>query len=236
MIDQLPDDRRVARRLLGYFIEGDYKEVVQIEYRYSPAEQRPEFEIYTRIRGQEYRFKAYHFFYALADLLDQLPMTSAIMIPHSIVISRNGVDEIATLEEWLYPYDLREKDRIVYQLKLFLSDRHIETPKRHHGYPVTAFGNAAELLRKELGSEVRLQICYFCRYLVDYEENGGTDDRHDLLYCMRDAFRSGPDALDEILKAYPTARSRKPLIEKGTPDMDALHGCSAFEYRETPRP
>jgi hypothetical protein len=157
------------------------------------------------------------------------------MIPHRIVALDKKVEKIVTLEEWLYPYEIRERDTVVYQLKLLMGDRCIETPKRHHGYLVSDFYSAAELLRGELDSEIYLRICYFCKYLVDYEENGGTDGRHDLLYCLRDSFRDNLEALEELLKTYPTARSRGPLVAKGTPDMDALHSCSAFVYRETPR-
>lgn len=237
VIDQLQEDKRVARKLLGYFIDGDYKEVVQIEYRYAPCKQRAEFDLYTRIRGQEYDLTNYHFFGTLADLLDQLPLTSAIVIPHHVVISRNDAEEITTLEEWLYPYEMRDTGgTVVYQLKLFVGDRCIETPKRKEsGYLVIDFLSAAELLRRELGSEIQLRICHFCKYLVDYEENGGSDGRHDLLYCLRDSFKDNPEAVDELIKAYPSWRTRKPLVAKGTPDMDALHGCSAFVYRETPR-
>ncbi len=235
-MDQLPGDRRVARQMLGYFIDGDYKEIVQIEYRYAPCKQRPEFDLLTRIQGKEYYFTAHHFFSALADLLDQLPPTSVIVIPHRVVVLHNGAEEIAMLEEWLSPYEIRDTGgTVVYQLKLFLGNRCIETPKRHHGYLVIDFLSAAELLRRELGSEIQLRICHFCKYLVDYEENGGTDGRHDLLYCLRDSFKDDPEALDEIVKTYSSWRSRKPLVAKGTPDMDALHSCSAFVYRETPR-
>jgi hypothetical protein len=232
-----PGNKRVARRLLGYFIDGDYREVVQIEYRYSPCLDRPEFDLLTCIRGKEYFFTEYHFFIALAELLDQLPLTSAIMIPHRIVVLRSNIEEIAMLEEWLYPYEIRDGgDTVVYQLKLDLGDRRIETPKRHEsGYLEVAFDAAAERLRSELGSEIQLRVCHFCKYLVDYEENGGSDARHDLLYCLRDSFKDNPEAVDELLKAHPSWRSRKPLVAGGTPDMDALHSCSAFVYRETPR-
>ena len=235
MLERQQEDSRVARQLLGYFVNGAYKGIVQIDYRYTRTAKSSVFDIYTRIQGRDYHVTRHSFFGAIADLLDQLPVTSAVMIPHRIVILRNGKDEdTATLEEWLYPYEDRGiGDTVVYQLKLLVGDSSIETPRRtEHGYLVTDFGNAAEHLRRLLGDAIRLKICYFCRYLIEYNDYGGTDYRHDQLYCFRDSL----DVLDELMKTYPILRGRESLLARGTPDMDALHSCAAFTYRETPRP
>ncbi len=237
MTDELSEDRRVARRLLGHFIDGDYKEIVQLEYRYDPCKEDREWNLFTRIRGQEYYLTAYKFFGALAELLDQLPVTSAIVIPHREVILNRGTEEIATLEEWLSPYEIRPAGGIVvYQLKLLVGERSFETPKRSkNGYLVSDFGRAADLLRASLGSEIQLRICYFCRYLVEYED-GGTDDRHDMYFCFRDVFPGKPEKVDELLANYPAWRSRGSWVKQGMADVDALHSCAAFTYREKRRP
>jgi hypothetical protein len=113
-----------------------------------------------------------------------------------------------------------------------IEDSCIETPQRTHGYLVVDFGSAAEHLRRSLGDEIQLKICYCCKYLIEYNDFGGTDYRHDQLYCFRD----NPETLDELMKAYPILRNHQSLLTRGTPDMDALHSCEAFVYRETPRP
>jgi hypothetical protein len=223
------EDTRVARQLLGHFIDGDYKEIINIEYRYAF---NSNFALYTRIHGHEYQITDHKFFGALAELLDQLPITSAIMIPHQIIVLHNGSEEIARLEEWLYPFE-EPTSTVVYQLKLFVSDGFVETPRyTDFGYAVTDFGSAAEYLRKLLGDETRPEICYYCKYLVEYNDFGGTDYRHDQLYCFRDS----PETLNELMKVYPTLKGLESLLAQGTPDMDALHSCAAFTYRETPRP
>ncbi len=231
---QQQKDTRVARRYLGYFLDGDYKENIQLEYRYAQYPRNSEFNLYTRIQDRDYQITDFKFFAALAELLDQLPITSAIVIPHRIMLLRNHSKEITTLEEWLYPFGNREAGgTVVYQLKLLAGDTWIETPRyTEFGYEVTDFGQAAEALRKRLGGEIQPQICYFCKYLVEYNDFGGTDYRHDQLYCFRDS----PETLEELMMVYPILRKHESLLIRGTPNMDALHSCPAFIYRGTPRP
>jgi hypothetical protein len=95
----------------------------------------------------------------------------------------------------------------------------------------TSFGAAAEELR-ELVAKLRLHICYFCKNLIEYNEYGGTDYRHDQLYCLRDS----PEILAKIMKAYPKLKGYEQLLAQGIPDMDAIHSCSAFVYSKSPRP
>jgi len=113
----------------------------------------------------------------------------------------------------------------MYKLRLALSKSPVET-QRH-----TTFGKAAEEFRRILGNELHLHVCYYCKFLVEYNEYGGTDYRHDQLYCLRD----NSAYLDEIMQAYPRLRGHEPLLSYGTPEMDALHSCSAFAYRNLPR-
>ncbi len=227
-------DRRVARRYLGYFLDGDYKEAIQIEYRYAPCGQYSLFDLYTCIRGQAYYLREEPCFWqAVADLFEQLPLSSTIVVPHQVVVSNKGTLQIAMLEEQWYLAPPPGGD-VAYQLRLFVNDHCFETPSRPSGFPATDFSIAAETLRREIPDEWVVQVCYFCKYLVECERNGGTDDRHDLLYCFRDSFLGREEELERLLKtAYPTAQTRYTLLPQATPDMDALHSCSAFVYRET---
>jgi hypothetical protein len=225
MSSQKNADAQVARLLDGYFIDGDYRESIQIEYRYEHNNRNNVFSFYTSIRQIVYQEVDYKFFGGLALILDQLPETSAIMIPHRVSILRENIKSVVVLEEWLYPFK-EPTGTVVYQLKLLIKDNPIET-KRHF-----AFGSAAEELRKRLADDIRICICYFCKNLVEYNESGGTDYRHDQLYCFRD----NEVTLHELLKVYPKLRGYESLLMQGTPDMDAIHSCAAFVYRESPRP
>lgn len=229
-------NNQIPRRYLGYFIDGDYKEPIQIEYRYAVGS---EFRFYTRIKSQDYRIADGKFFGALAALLDKLPETSAIVLPHQVVALSDISEEIVILEEWLYPYKVRDSDTIVYQLKLLHNSQCIETPRyTDAGYAVTDFGSAAEMLRKRIGKGLQLKICYFCQYLIGEAFYGGTDYRHDQLYCMRDRLEEF-DELDKLLNTLPNPKSQRDeilsLLMWCTSNMDALHSCSAFVYREASR-
>ena len=201
-----------------------YKESIYLEYRHAI---NGGFTLYTRIRGYDYHVTDIKFFYVLAKLLDQLPLTSAIVIPHQIGILHNNSEEAVTLEEWLFPFGERDTNTVVYQLKFMTGSRHIETA-RYEG----DFGAVSEDLRKRINGEFQLKVCYFCKYLVEYSDFGGTDYRHDQLYCFRDA----PQVLDKLMQLYPVLRNHESLLKEGTPDMDAIHSCAAFTYREQPRP
>lgn len=224
-------DNRVARRLLGHYINGDYKEIIQIEYRYAPKDG---FSLYTQIQGHEYQFSEHKFFGVMAGLLDQLPISSSLVISHQVIVLKNDVEKIGMLEEWLSPYEgSKPTDTVVYQLKLLIEDDHFETSKyTTSGYARIDFGSVAEDLRNLLGIELKLKVCYFCKYLVEYNDFGGTDYRHDQLFCFRDS----PETLSKIMEVYPTLGKHKSLLDRGTPDMDALHSCDAFTYREQSRP
>src|SRR6266536_269481 len=90
------EDKRVARNLIAYFIDGDKKELIRLEYRYAHD---VGFDLYTQIQNKIYQFKEPKFFYILSDLLDQLPATSSLMIPHHIIAVDNEAKETAiTLE------------------------------------------------------------------------------------------------------------------------------------------
>lgn len=221
-------DNRIARHLLGYFSEGDYREVVQIEYRY---EARGRFELRAQIRDKTYKIAGPKFFNALAELLDQLPKNSAITILHHVRVKHDTVEEIGVLEEWLHPFGEPTGGTVVYQLRLLITDRYFETPQRtSSGYFVVDFRNAIKDLQHRLGNELSLIVCSFCNYLIDYDSFGGTDYRHDQLYCFRDA----PEALEEILRVYPRLQGQESLLLQGTADMDALHSCSAFTDKRRP--
>ena len=227
-------DQRTARRFLGYFRHGDHKELIQLEYRYARHEGYSEWLLHTLIQGRQYLISSYKFFEALSELLGQLPLGSVIVLPHQIIISRGNLQELGTLEEWLYPPGDREvTETVVYQLRLLVGSQCIETSRyTEYGYQVSDLGLALEQLHSRLPCDVCLRICYFCEFLVEYNDFGGTDYRHDQLYCYRD----NPDVLEEVRKAYPVLRDCAALLLQGTPDMDALHSCSAFMYRDRPRP
>ncbi|MCP4124640.1 MAG: hypothetical protein GY751_23095 [Bacteroidetes bacterium] len=225
-------DTSIARRILGNYMDGKYKESIEIEYRYTRYADRSEWVLYTSIVGKEYRITDGKYFGAFATLLDQLPLTSVIMIPHQITISRNGVKEVVVLEEWLFPFEDRDAgNTVVYQLALPLGDNYYKTPKRLHGYLVIDFRTATECLRVQLGDGICLHLCYFCKFLIEYNDFGGTDYRHDQLYCFRDDL----EAFEQLLTVYPILRDNESLLDHGLPDMNALHSCSAFEYRKEPR-
>ena len=136
------EDRRIARVLRGYFIHKDRRELITIEYRYHPE---TDFDLFTVIGGKTYQYNAYKFFYVLGDLMDDLPEGSAIMIPHQVVLSRDGKDELAPLEEWMYPY-AKDSNTVVYQLKLWLNDTDlIESPPS-----ISSFGYALSRVAAQL--------------------------------------------------------------------------------------
>jgi hypothetical protein len=181
--------------------------------------------LYTHFQGSDHHVTDIKFFGAVSRLLDRLPLTSAIVIPHRIIIVLKTGEEFTTLEEWLFPFE-EPTGTVVYQLKLVAKNSIIETQQHY------SFGSAAEELRTLLKDDIQIKVCYFCKYLVEYNDFGGTDYRHDQLYCFRDS----PETLDPLMHAYPRLRNHEDLLAHGTPDMDALHSCAAFTYRATLRP
>ncbi len=218
-MSEVQNDTRIARHHVATYMVGGKKEIITLEYRYKPAH---EFELFTKIAGRDYVIHELHYFVALGELLDLLPLSSSIMIQHQIIVINNGTEEIATLEEWLFPYEPRGTGTVVYQLKLFFQDKLIESA-RHPD-----FAGAAEDIRKQSGEGIQIKTCYFCRFLIEDNDYGGTDLRHDALYCFRDK----PDLLKEAMEVYPTLRKKGKgaLYLEATPNMDALHSCSVFEY------
>jgi len=213
---KFPTDNRVARHYSAWFVDRDYKELIEIEYRYHFQGQ---FDLQANIRGIEYRFSDPVFFEALAQLLDNLPKSSSIGIMHHITLTDKT---FAILEEWVYPFKEPNSQTVVYQLRLIIDSKVIETEQQWD------FGTAAEQLRGKLGHDPYPRICYFCKYLIDDNEHGGTDLRHDQLYCFRDA----PSILDQVMVVYPENLDNvRHLLSQGTADMDATHSCSAFTYR-----
>lgn len=217
------NDNRVGRYLFGKYQDGDYEEPMILEYRYL---YNKGFDISTHIKNKEYRPFGTKFFDAMADLLDQVPLTASVTFWHSLFVAHKGIKKRVDLEEWLFPYDIRGTGTVLYKLRLPFDETYIET-QRH-----TSFGKAAEELRGQLGDDRHLLACYYCQYLVEYNEYGGTDYRHDQLYCFRDS----RETLAELMKSYPKLYGKEQLLSHGTPDMDALHTCSTFAYRSSPRP
>jgi hypothetical protein len=209
-------DKRVARNLSAYFIDEEMRELIQIEYRYEPG---VGFDLYTQIQNKIYQFKASRFFYILSDLLDQLPATSSLVIPHQIIGVDNEENEtVITVEEKLYPFIEQDRQTVIYQLKVSINGLVIETSKNY------SFDTVADEIRKELEGKYRLKMCAFCKYLLQENYDGGTDYRHDQLYCFRDY----PDLLDELLLMSVRSRWHSSLLSKAMSDVDAFHSCSAF--------
>lgn len=219
-----------GNRLIGWFVDEDYEERIQIEHR-SAYHRRSEYysaksrhALYTTIRNVDYRATESRFFEALAGLLDQFPPSSAVRIVHPIVVLRRGQERAAELEEWLRPHKVRDGSAVVYQLSLLLDETRFET--RQH----LDFADAAEDLRHQLEPDYVLKVCQFCHFLMPFSDRGGTDYRHDQLYCLRDV----PELLDEVIGSDSRFKEQLPLLEQDL-TVDALHSCPAFTYRPTPR-
>lgn len=75
----------------------------------------------------------------------------------------------------------------------------------------------------ELGKN--LIICYFCKFLIDENQYGGTDYRMDRLYCFKDV---SPEIFKEVSEQYPFLIKFRPLLEEALPDVSALHACASF--------
>jgi len=232
-------DNRVARQLLGYVVSDLQREIVQIEYRYSQLSDRSQWDAVVCIGNREFRWSEVKFFHILSNVLNELPDASYLVIPHNVLVSHDGILKIAVLEERLHPY---YEDRtpggesggtVVYQLKLSLDDVYVETTaSTQFGFAVSDLGGAMEQLRRQLPERIQLRICYFCKYFIEYNDFGGTDDRHDQLYCFRDA----PDVLKQLMTVYPVLRDHEYLLLQGIRDMDAFHSCPLFSYRNSIRP
>jgi hypothetical protein len=232
-------DNRVARQLFGDVLLHEGRETLQIEYRYQQYSDHSWWDVIARIGEQEFRISDFKFFCAVAALLNQLPDDCCLVIPHRVLVSWGNAVQIASLEEWLYPY-LEDRTRggeaggtVVYQLKLVMDNGTIQTSVLDQfGHKVIDIGSAMEQLRRQLSEDVRVQICYFCKYLIEYNDYGGTDYRHDQLYCFRDT----PDVLEQVMEVYPILRNHEHLLLHGTNDMDSFHGCPSFSYRSSARP
>lgn len=97
-------DNRVARQLLGYVVSDLQREIVQIEHRYSQLSDRSQWDAMVCIGNREFRWNEVKFFHILSDVLNELPDGSYLVIPHNVLVSHDGILQIAMLEERLYPY------------------------------------------------------------------------------------------------------------------------------------
>lgn len=223
-------DDRVPRVLDGSFINDEYEEPIQIEYRYSS---QTGFDISTRIQNHGYYLSGQKYFDVMSELLDQLPVSSKIIIRHSVMVYKMNKKEIVELEEHLHPYKIRNSATVVYQVKLFYDGIDYQThPTTEFGGTGGTRGGALEELRSLIDGKFILGVCYFCQYLVGHNPYGGTDYRHDQLYCFRDT----PDVFRELEKRYPQTKELEELLSAGTANVSSLHGCSSFSYQARPRP
>jgi hypothetical protein len=223
-------DNRVPRLLIGHYIDNGYEELIQIEYRYAS---QTGFDISTRIQNHDYHLSGKKYFDVISELLDKLPISCKIIIHHHLVMQTGDKKEIVELDEHLHPYDVRNAATVLYQISLFYGGKIYET-NLSSGFGGTGGtrGGALEELRNLIGNGFILNICYFCKYLIDVNKYGGTDYRHDQLYCLRD----NPDVLTKIESLYPQLDDADDLLNIGTANMSALHSCSSFSYQTKPRP
>ena len=222
-------NKTVPRLLTGYFIRDDNRVPIQVEYRLSNP---TTWEIYTQIAGNIFHKKGKRFFELIADLLDSLPASSSLVFNHIVPVSINGKKSFATLEEWVSPYEIKNSGTVMYKLKLILENDIYETqPSNDFGGIQGVKGGALEQLRKLTKDKLILLVCYFCSFFIEYNEDGGTDYRHDQQYCFRDA----PQQLQLIEKVYPHLRGQEPILEEVVSNIDSLHSCAAFRYKSDPR-
>ncbi len=216
--------------LKGHFVGPEGREPIQIEYRFLDHESC---EIYTVIKGRVFHAREKKFFSVISDLLDTLPPNSSIVISHTIPIKNKGkTREFALLEEWLYPYHIKNSDTVVYKLKLTVDNVVYETkPNTAFGGSQGVDGGVLEQLRNLTQGKVDIQVCYFCKFLIEYNEYGGTDYRHDQLYC----FRERPALLHKIDEVYPRLKGQEDILGQTVHNISALHSCDAFELNPKPR-
>ena len=134
--------------------------------------------------------------------------------------------KFALLEEWLYSYDIKNTGTVLYKLRLKVDDKIYETePSTDFGGTQGGTGGALVQLQNLTQNELEMPVCYFCDLLIEYNEFGGTDYRHDQLYC----FRGKAQLLDEINKVYPHLYGQEDILQQATQHLSALHSCDAFE-------
>lgn len=216
--------------LKGYFVDSESKEPIQLEYRFLNSKSC---EIYSLIKDQIFHAKGENFFGVTSDLLDNLPPTSSMVFNHTIPVKKKGkTREFALLEEWLYPYQIKNSGTIVYKLKLNVDNISYETkPSTDFGGAQGIHGGALEQLRNLTKDQLDIHVCYFCNFFIEYNEYGGTDYRHDQLYC----FREKPHLLLKINEVYPNLQGQEDVLEQTIHNMSALHSCDAFELNPKPR-
>ena len=111
--------------------------------------------------------------------------------------------------------------RRIHQLKLEVGDFHAQT--QSHPY----FVGAREDLREKLKDNRTVKISAYCKYLIEFNPTGETDERHDLLYCFRDV----PDLIEQVMAVYPARVGYAVKIyTPALPDVDAFHSCPFFIY------
>jgi hypothetical protein len=215
----------IPRVLIGHFVHDNHKVPIQVEYRLlNPTT----WEIYSRIAGSVFYKKGTRFFELIADLLDSLPESSSIVFNHAVPVLMNGERSFATLEEWIFPYEVKNSGTVMYKLKLIFADKVYETQTSNDFGGVQGVkGGALEQLRELTKDKFSILVCYFCSFLIEYNEDGGTDYRHDQLYCFRDA----PQLLQLIEKVYPRLRGQEHILDKVVPNISSLHSCDAFTHR-----
>jgi hypothetical protein len=217
MPDQFNLNHSVAHCWYATYSDADGSEIVVIEIRHIPKEG---FLLHTNIRGMVYHIFESKFMYALGELLSSLPSDSSFLIPHEILINDSGTDRLIHLLERIFPYGTGQNVDVSYQLTLSFDGYEYSTSSSPDAM------SGLEWLASQLGSATYFKVCGFCDFMFEDGMYGGTDNRHDLMYCFRDR----PEVLDE-LRSMPRKSPSFPhlLLNVALQDLDLFHSCAAFK-------
>ena len=216
MSDQVELNHSVAHCWYSTYSDSQGSEVVVIEFRHIPKEG---FLLDTKIRGIQYHIFETKFMYVLEELFNNLPPDAYFLIPHEILMYRDGMDRLVQLVERVSPYKTSQNIDVGYQLLLSIDGQEYSTKS------IPDAMSALEWLTSQIGLNTYFKVCGLCDFMFEDGMYGGTDGRHDLMYCFRDH----PEVLDKLI-SIPRKSPSFPhlLLNLALQDIDLFHSCSAF--------
>lgn len=216
MSEQLEINSSVGHSWYATYRDSVGSEIIVLEVRHTP---KKGFLLHTKIRGTEYHFFEMKFMNILQVLIENLPPDASLTLSHQLLLHQNGADRVVQLDECIQGYRTGKNVDAGYQFALTVDGQTYATTLT----PDASF--ALDELVSQIGENVYFKICGFCDYMYEDGMYGGTDDRHDLMYCFRDH----PDVLNKIRSMMrKTPSFPMTLFDIALQDVDLLHSCSAF--------
>jgi len=204
----------VATHIRATYVYQKDRVPILLEYRRSFKSER----VFTIINGKAYNIESC-LNKALIELVECMPQSAAIAIPHSVELEINEqvyrveiVDYLVSAEksDIASEFGVKTKLECVFEEQTYVTNSHEDV--------YTAFAELLSLLSKS--KDAFLHLCPFCAY-VDFHAN--------YLFCLRDV----PSKVLMTIRKLGKHAENANWYRGGIWGLDAFHTCAAFEKQNT---